>query len=211
MIVAILCFLFLAPVSRLEAQSAAGPDTMAFYKALDLEAAGKYKEAIPLFRSALRTPAGVNALLGLERAYAELGWSDSLVAQLDTLIAANPKEEMYRTVQLRTLQTVGRQAELKRAFDAWARDMPGSAAPYREYARLLLGRNQSAAADSVLARARQALGTTKDLQLELAQTRAAQGQWVESARAWRQALFTADYLVQAAAYALAPTPSSSRA
>jgi tetratricopeptide (TPR) repeat protein len=186
-------------------------DTMAFYKALDLEAAGKYRDAIPLFRVALRTPAVVNALLGLERAYAELGWSDSLVAQLDTLIAANPKEETYRTVQLRTLQTAGRQTELKRAFDAWTRDMPSSAAPYREYARLLLQKNQSAAADTVLLRARQSLGTTKDLQLELAQTRAAQGQWVESARAWRQALFTADYLVQAAAYALAPTPSSSRA
>ncbi|HTE47377.1 MAG TPA: hypothetical protein VK636_19150, partial [Gemmatimonadaceae bacterium] len=34
--------------------------------------------------------------------------------------------------------------------------------------------------------------------------------WIESAQAWRQALLTADYLEQAAAYALAPTPSSSR-
>jgi tetratricopeptide (TPR) repeat protein len=50
----------------------------------------------------------------------------------------------------------------------------------------------------------------KDLQLELAQSRAAQGQWIESAQAWRQALSTADYLEQAAAYALAPTPSSTR-
>ena len=200
------------PISAsLGAQAAASPDTMAFYRALDLEAAGKYREAIPLFRAALKTPAAVNALLGLERAYAELGWSDSLVAPLDTLISANPKEETFRTVQLRALQMAGRQAELRRAFDAWAHDMPSSAAPYREYARLLLQKNQSAAADTILLRARQALGTTKDLQLELAQTRAAQGQWIESARAWRQALLTADYLVQAAAYALAPTPSSSRA
>src|SRR5262245_37445437 len=192
------------------AQAAASPDTMAFYRALDLEAAGKYREAIPLFRAALKTPAAVNALLGLERAYAELGWSDSLIAPLDTLISANPKEETFRTVQLRALQMAGRQADLRRAFDAWTRDVPSSAAPYREYARLLLQKNQSAAADTILLRARQALGTTKDLQLELAQTRAAQGQWVESARAWRQALLTADYLVQAAAYALAPTPSASR-
>lgn len=184
---------------------------MAFYKALDLEAAGKYREAIPLFRVALRTPAAINALLGLERAYAELGWSDSLVAQLDTLISAEPKEETYRTVQLRTLQTAGRRAELERAFELWIRDMPTSVSPYRELARLLLQRNQSAAADSVLMRARQTLGTTKDLQLELAQTRAAQGQWIESARAWRQALFTADYLVQAAAYALTPATSQYRA
>jgi len=113
-------------------------------------------------------------------------------------------------VQLRTLQSLGKDADLKRALDQWMHDMPTNAAPYREYARLLLQKNQAAAADSVLLRARQTLGTTKDLQLELAQARAAQGQWVESAQAWRQALLTADYLEQAAAYALAPTPSSTR-
>ena len=197
-----------AAVGKANAQAPA--DTMNFYKALDLEAAGKYRDAVPLFRSALRTSAAVNALLGLERVYAELGWSDSLVAPLDTLIAANPQEETYRTVQLRTLQASGKDADLKRALDRWMHDMPTSAAPYREYARLLLQKNQAAAADSVLLRARQMLGTTKDLQLELAQARAAQGQWVESAQAWRQALLTADYLEQAAAYALAPTPSSTR-
>lgn len=185
-------------------------DTMAFYKALDLEAAGKYRDAAPLFRSALQTSAVVNALLGLERVYAELGWSDSLVAPVEALITANPREETYRTVQLRTLQSLGREAELKRAVDAWVHDIPNSVSPYREYARLLLQKNRAVAADSVLARAKVVLGTTKDLQLEIAQARAAQGQWVESARAWRQALLTADYLEQAAAYALAPTPSSAR-
>ncbi|HEX2676693.1 MAG TPA: hypothetical protein VHM19_08640, partial [Polyangiales bacterium] len=51
-------------------------DTTAFYKALELESAGKYKEAAPLFRTALGTSSAVSALLGLERVYAELGWSD---------------------------------------------------------------------------------------------------------------------------------------
>ena len=185
-------------------------DTMAFYRAMELEAAGKYKEAAPLFRSVLRTPAGVNALLGLERVYAELGWTDSLVAPLDSLIAANPREETYRTVQLRTLDAVGREAELRRAFDKWIRDEPTSPAPYREYAKLLLQHNRASAADSVIARATAALGTTKDLSLEIAQARAAQGQWVESARAWREALASADYLSTAASYALAPAPSSAR-
>jgi len=158
----------------------------------------------------LRTPAGVNALLGLERVYAELGWTDSLVVPLDSLIAANPKEETYRTVQLRTLDAVGRDAELHRAFDKWIHDDPSSPAPYREYAKLLLQHNRAAAADSVIGRATVALGTTKDLSLEVAQARAAQGQWVESARAWRDALANADYLSQAASYALAPAPSSAR-
>jgi len=197
---------------RLPSLQAQAPavDTMSFYKALDLEAAGKYREAAPLFRSALQTSAVVNALLGLERVYAELGWADSLVAPINTLIAANPQEETYRTVQLRTLETLGRDAELRRAVDTWVHDMPNSVSPYREYARLLLQKGRAAAADSVLARAKVALGTMKDLQLEIAQSRAAQGQWIESAHAWRQALLTADYLEQAAAYALAPTPSSGR-
>lgn len=205
LLIVALRFVMAAPLA---AQAPA--DTMMFYKALDLEAAGKYRDAAPLFRAALRTAAAVNALLGLERVYAELGWSDSLVVPLDTLIAANPREETYRTVQLRTFQSLGKDADLRRAFERWVHDVPNSAAPYREYARLLLQKNQAVAADSVLLRARQVLGTTKDLQLELAQARAAQGQWVESARAWRQALLTGDYLEQAAAYALAPTPSSAR-
>jgi tetratricopeptide (TPR) repeat protein len=186
-------------------------DTMSFYKALDLEANGKYKDAVPLFREALHTSAAVNALLGLERVYAELGWSDSLLAPVSALIAANPREETYRTVQLRTLESLGKIDEVKRAVDTWVHDIPGSVTPYREYARILLQKNRATAADSVLAQAKQALGTTKDLQLEIAQARAAQGQWVESARAWRLALANADYLEQAAAYALAPAPSSARA
>jgi hypothetical protein len=183
---------------------------MGFYKALDLEAAGKYRDAAPLFRSALHTSAGVNALLGLERVYAELGWSDSLLKPLDTLIAQSPTEETYRTVQLRTLQALGREIEARAAFDRWVHDVPTSAAPYREYSRMLMERNRVASADSVLARAKETLGTTKDLQLEVAQARAAQGQWVESAQAWRDALRGAEYLEQAAAYALAPTPSATR-
>src|SRR5438552_13814447 len=87
-------------------------DSTSFYKALELETSGKYKEAAPLFRAALRSSASVSALLGLERVYAELGWLDSLTAPLDTLIAADPKEGVYRTVQLRTLQSLGREADL---------------------------------------------------------------------------------------------------
>src|SRR6185437_7882214 len=103
-----------------------------------------------------------------------------------------------------------RAADLQRAFDRWVHDMPNSPAPYREYARLLLDKNETASADSVLALAGKALGTTRDLQLEVAQARAAEGQWLESAHAWREALIAGDYLAQAAAYALAPTPPSSR-
>ncbi|HMC53961.1 MAG TPA: hypothetical protein VKH19_02215 [Gemmatimonadaceae bacterium] len=185
-------------------------DTTLFYKALDLEGAGKSLEAASLFRQALHTANAVSALLGLERVYAELHQTDSLLPAVDTLIRANPKEPIYREVQLRSLQTLNRDGDARDAFERWLRDAPRDPTPYREYARLLLERNQAQRADSVLARARIQLGGTGDLQLEIAQARAALGQWEESAQAWRSALAQAPYLEQAAAYALAPAPNSAR-
>ena len=191
-------------------QPTAQSDSSAFYRALDLEGAGKYREAAALFRRALNSSTGPSALLGLERAYAELHWTDSLVAPLDSLIRRNPREQIYRAVQLRTLQTLGREAQTLEAFEQWVRDVPRDPTPYREYSRLLLQRGLAQRADSVLARARIQLGGTGDLQLEIAQARAAMGQWEESAKAWRLALASSPYLEQAAAYALAPAPNEIR-
>jgi tetratricopeptide (TPR) repeat protein len=205
--VAVAALLVAAPFTGTRAQSA---DTTAFYRALELESAGKFKDAAPLFRAALASPSGVSALLGLERVYAELGWSDSLLAPLDTLIGRHPREALYRSVQIRTLQSLGREAALRTAVDRWIREVPGDPSPYREYARLLLQRGMTASADSVIRRARQTLGSSGDLQLEIAQLRAAMGLWEESAHAWRLALVSSPYLEQAAVYALAPTPATTR-
>ena len=182
----------------------------AVLRALDLENAGKYREAAQLFRAALRTTPTAGALLGLERTYAELGMSDSLLAPLDSLIARRPREPLYRTVQLRTLQILRREDLLRAAFERWVRDAPRDPAPFREYARLLLQLGRSSAADSVVQRGRLVLGGGRDLEYETAQLRAAQGQWLPSAEAWRRALADAPHLAGAAAYALAPTPASSR-
>lgn len=178
-------------------------------RALDLESAGKYREAAQLFRAALRATPTAGALLGLERTYAELGMSDSLLAPLDSLIARRPRESLYRTVQLRTLQILRREDLLRAAFERWVRDAPRDPAPFREYARLLLQLGRSAAADSVVRRGRLVVGA-RDLEYETAQLRAAQGQWLPSAEAWRRALADAPHLAGAAAYALAPTPAASR-
>jgi tetratricopeptide (TPR) repeat protein len=179
-------------------------------RALDLENAGKNREAAQLFRSALRTQPNAGALLGLERVYAELGMSDSLLPALDTLIAARPREPLYRSVQLRTLQILRRDDQLRMAFERWVRDVPRDPTPYREYARVLLELGRSSAADSVVQRGRLSLGTSRDLEYETAQLRAAQGQWEPSARSWRRALADAPHLAGAAAYALAPTPAPVR-
>lgn len=199
-----------AAQTHAQTQTQTQTDSTAFFRALDLEGSGKHREAAVLFRAALHGPSSVSALLGLERAYYELGWTDSLLAPLDTLIRRSPTEPMLRAVQLRSLQSLGRDSAMRAAFDTWVAALPKSPSPYREYARLLLQKGDAKRADSVLARARLALGGTSDLQLEVAQTRAAMGQWVESATAWRVALVDAPYLEQAAAYALAQVPTATR-
>ena len=206
----VLCVL--APLAGVSAQQPRAEsrepasDSAAFYRALDLEGEGKHREAAPLFRRALRTEQRVSALLGLERVYAELQWTDSLIAPVQALIREFPREGIFRAVHLRSLQALNREADIVDAFDRWVREIPGDPAPYREYARLLLQRGQAQRADSILLRARRELGAAGDLPLEVAQARAATGQWEESAKAWRQALVGAPYLEQAAAYALAPAP-----
>lgn len=196
-----------APVRRAHAQQ--GVDSLTL-RAMELENSGKYREAVPLYRAGLRGAEPANALLGLERVYAELGWQDSLFAPLDSLIAARPRESLFRTVRLRTLDMLGRESLARTSFEEWTRVVPGDPSPYREYARILLERNRTNAADSVVRRAQLALGSTKDLQLEVAQLRAALGMWVASAAAWRPALVASPYLDQAAVYALRPTPAPVR-
>jgi tetratricopeptide (TPR) repeat protein len=197
-----------AGAARLESQQT--PDTLALYRALELEGAGKYREAAPLFRAALRAGNPVNALLGLERVYAELGRADSLLVVVDSLVLRHPTDASIRGVQLRTLQALGRDADVERAVEDWVRQAPRDPTPYREHARLLLQRGRASAAARVIDQARDAIGTARDLDLEVAQVRAAMGQWESSAEAWRGALSRAAYLEQAAVYALVPTPAARR-
>lgn len=179
-------------------------------RALDLENQSKYREAAAIFKQALAARPTPGALLGLERVYAELGMSDSLLAPLDTLIAREPREPLYRSVKLRTLQLLGRQDALRAAFEAWAAATPRDPTPYREYARILIRLGRPSAADSIVRRASMALGGGGAMDYETAQLRAAEGQWEQSATAWRRALVDAPHLAGAAAYALAPTPAALR-
>ncbi len=199
--------LALVPPPALHAQQA---DTSSFYRALNFEGLGRYREAATLYRQALQTPDRVNAILGLERAYAELGMTDSLLPTVDSLIARYPKEPVYRSVQMRAFTMLSRPGDAQQAFNAWVSDAPGSVDPYRDYARLLLQRGNAAMADSIIRLAGLNLGTTSSLQMEMAESRAALGKWEPSASAWRGALAQMPDLDQAAAYSLARAPETAR-
>jgi tetratricopeptide (TPR) repeat protein len=75
---------------------------------------------------------------------------------------------------------------------------------------MLIDAGQPHAADTLLLRAQRILGGSRDLQMEIAQTRAALGMWELSARAWREAVRHASYLERAAMFALVPTPEAER-
>jgi len=180
-------------------------------RALDLEQAGRSREAAAAYRSALTPGNAAAALLGLERVYAELGWTDSLVPVLDSAIRSLPRNPVLRTIQLRTLRSLGRDEAARTAFERWLRAAPGDAAPYREYARLLMQDGRVTTADSVLQRAQRAFRGGREFAIEVAQLRASMGMWEPAARSWRDALIESPYLVQAAVYSLAPAPEAARA
>lgn len=179
-------------------------------RALDLEQAGKAAEAAVVYRSALSSPNTVAAMLGLERVYTELGWTDSLVPVVDSVLRFVPRNPVLRTVQLRVLRATGRDAAVRGAFERWVRDVPNDAAPYREYARLLMQDGRAAAADTVLRRAQETFGGGREFATEVAQLRASMGMWAPAARSWRDALIESPYLVQAAVYSLSPAPKDAR-
>jgi len=179
-------------------------------RAIELENSGKYREAIPIYRQAMRTNPTPIVVLGLERSYAELGMTDSLLAPLDSLLARYPKEALYHVVHLRSYQILRRYDAMRAAFEKWVHDDPRNASPYGTYARMLIEIGQPATADSIIERGRVALGTARDLQYETAQSRAAMGDWLASAHAWRSTLASDAGLASAAAYSLAPAPAAVR-
>lgn len=179
-------------------------------RALDAESAGRHREAIVAWRSALAAGALVPSVLGLERVFSVLAQEDSLLVALDTLVPQHPREWQLRSVQLRVLTTIGLDARAAGAFADWRDLTPGDVTPYREYVRVLLFGNRAAAADTVLRAASDALGSTKALVLEIAQMRAGLGLWREAAEAWRDVMMEEPFYESATVWSLTPTPAASR-
>jgi tetratricopeptide (TPR) repeat protein len=199
-----------AAVALTLAATTATAQSAAMGRGLDLEAAGKYREALAAYREALVGETTPAAILGLERVYAELGQSDSLLVLVELALRARPTDPTVRSVQLRTLVALDRDAETRVAFEQWVRAVPGDVAPFRDYARLLLQAGRTAAADTVLGRAQRSFRRSRDLALEVAQLRAALGMWTEASASWREAIDAMPYLEQAAVFSLHGAPLAAR-
>lgn len=192
------------------ARPALAQSSAALVRALDLESRGRPAEAAVAFRAALHSSDMITALLGLERAYADLGKTDSLVPIVDSIGRAHPTEALVQNVRLRTLISARKNAQANAAFREWARATPSNVAPYRDYAGLLLDAGQLAAADSVLRGAMSERGGQRGIAVMLARLNAARSAWIASARAWRAGVEEEPHQVQAAVFSLSQAPDSSR-
>lgn len=188
----------------------AQPGEGALRRALDLENAAKYRDAVSAYREAIAQGALTQGVLGLERSFASLGQEDSLLPTLDAMLRTAPRDPTLRGVLLRTQRSLGRDAAARRAFEDWRALDPRNAAPYREYVRVLLTDRRTAQADSVLQQAVDALGGAREFATEFADLYATMGRWDAAASAWRNALADAPYLDQSAAYSLMAAPSAAR-
>lgn len=191
--------------------SAQGTESAVLSRALDLEGAGKCREAIPVFRQAVGTgddPAG--ALYGLERCSAEAGHVDSLLVVIDSVLLKRPRDPVARTIQLRTLVNAHRADAARIAFDHWVNAVPGEPTPFREFARLLLDAGQTRTADTILTFAQVRLGGGRMVAAELAELKGALGMWEASATNWRQAMTYAPYLEASAIFVLGAATGPAR-
>ncbi len=173
------------------------------------------RDAIVAFREAYHNAgtddeSRTSAILGLERAFASLGQVDSILPVVEPAMRAKPRDPTLRTIQLRALHMLGREDEVRAAFDRWRAAIPDDAAPYREYARQLLTAGRAAAADTVLKLAARMLRGSRELALETAQTQASLGLWSQSATSWRESLSRVAYAEAAAVFSLQGAPPAAR-
>jgi tetratricopeptide (TPR) repeat protein len=175
------------------------------------EQAEDYRAAATAYEEVLaKQPLNLPALLGLERSFASMGLTDSLLPVLQRALVADPTNTTVRGIQLRSLHALANEPGVRAAFEDWVRAAPGDPGPYREYSRMLLQNGQTATADSVLRSGVEALGSAHGIELELAQLRAAMGLWVESARSWRFVIEESPYLEQAGVFSLTQAPAELR-
>lgn len=208
-IVATVVPMIVAPASA-SAQGTSAQSAPSLMRALDLEQRGRNQEAANAFRDALHSPDMLPALLGLERVYAAMSESDSLVPIADSIARAHPSETLVQIVRLRVLLYAHRPAAASAAFTEWTKRTPGQITPYREYARLLLDTGDLNATDAVITAALRLPGGDRALAAERARVQSARGEWSQAALSWRVAVDHGRHLVPEAAFALGEATGDAR-
>ncbi|MEO7996314.1 MAG: hypothetical protein ABI852_02655, partial [Gemmatimonadaceae bacterium] len=146
------------------------------------------------------------ALLGLERIWTEAGMQDSIMPVVERVLLVRRGDPIARGIQLRAYLTSGHDDAARMAFQDWRRAVPLEAAPFREYARLLLSTGRAKSADTILNDAARQFGSSRDLSGEVAQLNIALERWAPAALAYKNAVVDQPWLEHAGIYALQRVP-----
>jgi hypothetical protein len=180
-------------------------------RALDLERQARYEEAGDGYRAVLaRDAVNVQALLGVERAYTQLGQRDTILAVVRRALARDSVHVIARTIEVRTARASGGESAAADAIRRWMAAAPDSDVPWRELVRLLtaLRRFDEArvAVDSTRARFRD----PGRLRPELALVEAGAGDWGRAAAEWRAVVTDQPGATTVAAFNLRQAPAAQR-
>ena len=107
--------LLAAPAVRVHAQA----QNQLYQRAIDLENAGRNREAVAAYRAVIATGLTAQGIAGLQRVFSNLGQDDSVLAPLDTALKQTPTDRMLRGVQLRVLHASD-EREIDAAFAEFA-------------------------------------------------------------------------------------------
>ena len=168
--------------AQTEAQSRLRNDLL---RAAALERAGQVSAALMTLTDILeRSPAEPGALLAMERIFRRQEKLEQTLAVVERAIRYDPSSVVARQIELRILSELGQVADLREAGERWLRAMPGSEAPYREYATALRNVGATDEAEAVLRKGRDEMGRPAALASQLADLYLAQGRWTEAAQEW---------------------------
>ncbi|MFI5213650.1 MAG: tetratricopeptide repeat protein [Gemmatimonadales bacterium] len=183
------------------------PNDVVIMRGLDFERQGRFEDAVAAFRQVLaREPANAQALLGAERAYAQLGRRDSTLALATRAVAADPQGTLAWTVEVRSARALGGEAMAAEVLGRWMTASPGSESPYRELVRLLIATGRLDDAREAVMSARAHLGDPERLHPELAAVEAAAGNWSRAAGEWRAAVKADNDVAGSASFNLMSAP-----
>ncbi len=185
------------------------PSDVVIMRGLDFERQGRFEDAVAAFRQVLaREPGNAQALLGAERAYAQLGRRDSTLALAMRAVAADPQGTLAWTVEVRSARALGGEAMAAEALGRWMAAMPRSESPYRELVRSLAATGRLDDAREAVMAARTHLGDSERLHPELAAVEVAAGNWSRAAAEWRAAVKADNELAGSASFNLMSAPAA---
>jgi tetratricopeptide (TPR) repeat protein len=187
------------------------PSDVVIMRGLDFERQGRLEDAVAAFRQVLaREPANAQALLGAERAYAQLGRRDSTMALATRAVAVDPQGTTAWSIQVRSARAMGGEAMAAEVLGRWMAASPRSESPYRELVRSLVATGRLDDAREAVASARTHLVDPERLRPELAAVEAAAGNWSRAAGEWRAAVKADNDLATSASFNLMSAPAAQR-